>query len=205
MSDELPSPLQRSPVLVDDVDAFTERDSHTVVEGIHRTKYKDQYFSPYHFLATPTPERLRRRRKRKPRKLPYTFVRHRVEKTAKQEVFFDPRVKKSVKVDKSKWNTMTSVTIDPVSLNREEYIMNIEEFKPVKVLRRVYKPILRRFGRTIADEPDKGTGVGGYIIRFGDGHEYCVLPTYTLTMAKIVSYRPVKCFCKAISWIGGVD
>jgi hypothetical protein len=76
---------------------------------------------------------------------------------------------------------MSSVTIGPLTLNREEYIMNVAEFKPVKVLGRVYKPALRRRRRRrMYNKPDEGLGIGGYIIRFGDGHEYCVPPTYML-------------------------
>jgi hypothetical protein len=92
-------------------------------------------------------------------------------------VFVDPRIKNRVKVDKSKWKTMPSVIVGPLSLKREEYIMNLDEFKPVKVLGRVYKPVLRRRREKIFDKPDEGTRIGGYNIRFGDGHECYVTPT----------------------------
>jgi hypothetical protein len=70
---------------------------------------------------------------------------------------------------------MISVTIPSKPLKREEYIVNTAEFIPVKVLARVYKPTLRRRRRRIDDEVDQGIGIGGYVIRFADGHEYCVL------------------------------
>jgi hypothetical protein len=92
----------------------------------------------------------------------------------------DPKVKKRViKVDKTNWQTLSSVTIPKnVLLKREEYVINTAEFKPVKILGRVYKPTLRRRGR-ISEEIDQGIGIGGYIVKFGDGHEYSV-PLFVL-------------------------
>jgi hypothetical protein len=91
----------------------------------------------------------------------------------------DPKVKKRVKVDKTNWQTLSSVTIPKnVLLKREEYVINTAEFKPVKILGRVYKPTLRRRGR-INEEIDQGIGIGGYIVKFADGHEYSV-PLFVL-------------------------
>ena len=88
----------------------------------------------------------------------------------------DPKVRKRViKVDKTNWQRMTSVCVSKKPrLNREEYIMNSAEFKPVQILSRVYKPTLRR-RRKVYEEVDEGIGIGGYLIRFADGHEYCVI------------------------------
>lgn len=96
----------------------------------------------------------------------------------------DPKVKKRViKVDKTKWQRMSSVTVSTkVPGRRDEYVMNPAEFKPVKILGRVYKPALRRRGRRRQQEIDHGIGIGGYIVQFADGHEYSV-PFHSLFSA----------------------
>lgn len=68
---------------------------------------------------------------------------------------------------------MTNVAIPEKQPNREEYSINTSEFRPIKVLSRVYKPTLRRRRRQF-DPLDEGIGIGGYIVRFADGHEHCV-------------------------------
>ena len=85
----------------------------------------------------------------------------------------DPRVRKRVKIDKTNWETMSSVAVQPQSLDKQQYLVNSKEFKPAKVLQRVYKPTLRR-RRRIYEEDGTRIGIGGYIIRFADGHEHCV-------------------------------
>lgn len=166
-------PPQKIPV--DDTDALSEL-QHPPPRSTASTldsQFTDQYFPPDHFLAPPTPEQLRRRRKRKPRKLLHTYVKRHV---TKREVFVDPKVKKRViKVDKTKWQRMSSVTVSTkVPGRRDEYVLNPAEFKPVKILGRVYKPALRRRGRRRQKEIDQGIGIGGYIVQFADGHEYSV-------------------------------
>ena len=169
-----PSPLVRTDLPVDDTDGpANEPEPLTISEAIRRAKFKGNYFPPDHFLAPPTPEQLRRVRKRKPRKLLFSFVRQHV--PPKRELFVDPRVQKRVKADKTNWETMSSVDVLPQSLDRQQYLVNSNEFKPVKVLHRVYKPIPRR-RRTMYEEANPRLGVGGYVIRFADGHEHCVFP-----------------------------
>ena len=167
--------LPRQEIPVDDTDALSEQHQQSLSTDSPRGgQFKDQYFPPDHFLAPPTPEQLRRRRKRKPQKLLYTFVRRHV---AKRQVFVDPKVKKRViKVDKTNWQTLSSVTVpQKVPLKREEYVINTAEFIPVRILGRVYKPTLRRRRRRRMDEEiDQGIGIGGYVVQFGDGHEYSV-------------------------------
>ena len=171
------SPLIRTDLPVDDTDGPTnEPEPLTISEAIHRTKFNGNYFPPDHFLAPPTPEQLRRRRKRKPRKLLLTFVRQHV--PPKRQLFVDPRVQKRVKVEKSNWETISSVAVQTRPLDKKEYLVNSKEFKPVKVLQRVYKPTFRR-RRRVYQEVDTRIGIGGYVIRFADGHEHCVCPDDT--------------------------
>jgi hypothetical protein len=167
------SPSVRTDLPVDDtVGLANGPEPLTISEAIRREKFKGNYFPPDHFLAPPTPEQLRRRRKRKPRKLLLTFVRQHA--PPKRELFVDPRVQKRVKVDKTNWETMSSVDVQPQSLDRHQYLVNSREFIPVKVLQRVYKPAPRR-RRRVYEEVDPRVGIGGYVIRFADGHEHCVL------------------------------
>jgi hypothetical protein len=90
----------------------------------------------------------------------------------------DPKVEQRVtKIDKTKWQTISSIIAPKVPVDKEQYVMNMEEFKPVKILRRVYKPSIRRRWRK-HEEDDIGIGIGGYTIRFQDGHEYSVHPEH---------------------------
>jgi hypothetical protein len=95
-------------------------------------------------------------------------------------VFMDPKVRKRVKVevhkvDKSHWRKMVHVSIPRVSVDREKYSVNLEEFRPVKILRRVYKPTSRK-RRHYVEILDEGIGIGGYVVRFADGHDWAVFP-----------------------------
>jgi hypothetical protein len=99
----------------------------------------------------------------------------------------DPRVRKRVKVDKTNWETLSSVAVQPQSLDKQQYLVNTKEFKPAKVLQRVYKPTLRR-RRRIYEEDGPRIGIGGYIIRFADGHEHCVYPCCFGAVLMKVSY-----------------
>jgi hypothetical protein len=165
--------------LADDTDTLTEQGPLSISEGIRRARFQGQYFPADHFLAPPTPEQLRRKRKRKPRKALLTFVRQRQQKQpALNELYVDPKVKKRLKLDSTsgppKGQPMLSVTIPSKNIKREDYTLNTAEFIPVKVLGRVYKPTVRRRRRQIFNEVDQGIGIGGYVIRFADGHEHCV-------------------------------
>jgi hypothetical protein len=75
-------------------------------------------------------------------------------------------------VDRSRWQGIQFVEVPKVPLKREEYVLDSREFKVVKVVGRVYKPSERR--RRVYDDNGQGIGIGGYIIRYADGHEYCV-------------------------------
>jgi hypothetical protein len=75
-------------------------------------------------------------------------------------------------VDRSRWRGIQSVEIPEVPVNREEYVLDSREFKVVKIVGRVYKPSERR--RRVYDDNGQGIGIGGYIIRYADGHEFCV-------------------------------
>ena len=165
--------LPRLEIPADDTDALSEQQPPPSAESSRSGQFQSQYFPPDHFLAPPTPEQLRRRRKRKPRKWLHTYVKRHV---TKRQVFVDPKVKKQViKVDKTNWQTMSSVTVsNKVPVRRDRYVMNTAEFKPVKILGRVYKPTLRGRRRRIHEEIDQGIGIGGYIVRFADGHQCCV-------------------------------
>lgn len=175
-SDSSSSPFtagEQAPI-VDDTDALTEQQvPDSMTEAIRLSK-DPEYFPPDHFLAPPTPEQLRRRKKRKPRKLLWTFVRQKAKEPRKKEIFIDEQVKQRVEADKSKWQKMSSVTVSVSPPEREKYAMNSAEFIPVKVLRRVYKPTTLRRRRNYHDI-EEGIGIGGYVIRFLDGHEHCVL------------------------------
>jgi hypothetical protein len=182
--DEILTP-PRQDVLADDTDAFTEHGLHSITDAIRDSESQGQYFPPDHFLAPPTPEQLRRKRKRKPRKSLYTFVRQHQEKSPpKKKVFVDPKIKQQSSVDRSKSLPMISVTIPFKPIPRDEYLINSKEFIPVKVLDRIYKPTVRRRRRRIYKEGDQGIGIGGYIILFADGHEHSV-PPLTLRLVLI--------------------
>lgn len=103
----------------------------------------------------------------------YTFVRQRQQLSAKREVYVDPRVRKRVSVDRSKCVGLQGVEVPVRQVRRDEYIVNSAEFKPVEILGRVYKPSLRRRRRVYVDD-DETIGIGGYIIRFDDGHQFTV-------------------------------
>jgi hypothetical protein len=178
--------------LADDTDTLTEQGLLSISEGIRRARFQGDYFPADHFLAPPTPEQLRRKRKRKPRNALLTFPRQRQQRQpAKKALYVDPRVKKRLKLDTTsgqpKGQPMISVTIPSKPLAREEYILNTAEFIPVKVLARIYKPTLRRRRRRIDNEVDQGIGIGGYVIRFADGHEHSV-PLPLLDCAESVPY-----------------
>jgi hypothetical protein len=160
---------RRQEVPADDTDAYTDTNRPSKISR-RRGQFKGNYFEADHFLAPPTPEQLRQRT-RQPRKL-YTFVRQHKKVEQKPELFVDPKVK-SFQINKTNNQTFQSVDIPQISLNREDFAVNSAEFKPVKVLERVYKPTLRRRRGIDASE---GIGIGGYVIRFADGHEFCVYP-----------------------------
>lgn len=190
-----PNLFQRQEIPVDDTDAPTDASSPiTITEAIRRAKLKGDYSPSDQSLPPPTPDQLHRRRKRKSKKLLYTFVRqHTTSPTtlpARRGVFVDPKVEKRViEVDKTNWQSIASVNVPAYPMDREGYVMNSAEFIPVKIIGRVYKPTLR--GRSSFYEPtfrrrrtvyqkqiDQGIGIGGYIVQFHDGHEVCVLPKY---------------------------
>jgi hypothetical protein len=162
---------RRQEIPADDTDAYTDTNLASKLSR-RRGKFKGNYFDADHFLAPPTPEQLYRQRKRKPRKLLYTFVRQHKKLEQKPELFVDPKVK-SFQTNRIKNKIFQSVDIPEIPLHREDFAVNSAEFKPVKVLQRVYKPTLRR--RRVMDIGE-GIGIGGYVIRFADGHEYCVYP-----------------------------
>jgi hypothetical protein len=82
-----------------------------------------------------------------------------------------------VRIDRSKWTPLEAVEVPVKDVRKEEYLVNTAEFKPVEVVGRIYKPSIRRGRRIYEDEDESIFGIGGYIIRFDDGHQYAVLPT----------------------------
>jgi hypothetical protein len=76
--------------------------------------------------------------------------------------------------ERSRWKKIRFVEIPEVPVKKEEYILDSREFKVVKVVGRVYKPSARR--RRVYEDNGLGIGIGGYIIRYADGHEFCVPP-----------------------------
>jgi hypothetical protein len=100
----------------------------------------------------------------------------------------DERVRKRVKTDRTNWESMSSVTVQTVPLEKEQYLVNSKEFTPVKVLQRVYKPTRRRRRRPTTYEEEVNIGIGGYVVRFADGHEHCVYSPSGLLRLMKVSY-----------------
>lgn len=171
-------PIQRIQHLpADDTDVLPEEQHppQSISEGIAQSNDGGNHFPPDHFLAPPTPEQIRQRRKRKSRKLLYTFVRQkRKEEPPQKRLFVDPKVKSLYReTDKSKWKTLDCVEVPYKSMNKNLYRINSAEFRPVKIVKRVYKPTIQR-RRRIHEEILEGIGIGGYVVRFGDGHEHCV-------------------------------
>ena len=83
-------------------------------------------------------------------------------------------MKNRLTVDRSKWVALEAVELPPRAIKREGYLVNSAEFKPVEIVGRVYKSSIRRGQRVYEHEDDSIFGIGGYIIRFQDGHEYSV-------------------------------
>ena len=111
------------------------------------------------------------------RKVPFTFVRKHAP-ARRRELFVDDGIKRRIKkinladLDRSKWRGIDNVSVPEIQVPKEEYLVNSNEFKIVEVVARVYKPSLRR--KRIYDDGGMGIGIGGYIVRYADGHEFCV-------------------------------
>jgi len=165
--------------LADDAGAPRDRlpPPATITEAIRRASEAGQYVPADRFFAPPTPEQLRRQRRKKLRKVPFTYVRKHAP-TKRRELFVDEGIKRRIKkiniadVDKSKWRGIDVVSVPEIQVPKEEYVVNSNEFKVVEVVGRVYKPSVRR--KRIYDDGGMGIGIGGYIVRYADGHEFCV-------------------------------
>lgn len=99
----------------------------------------------------------------------------------RKELFIDERIKRRIKrvdiadVDRSKWWGIDVVAVPERQVRKEEYVVNSKEFKVVEVVGRVYKPSLQRERVHHNRGGNAGIGIGGYIVRCADGHEFCVL------------------------------
>jgi len=78
---------------------------------------------------------------------------------------------------------LAGVVVVPLKegVSREAYVLDSREFMPVMVVRRIYRVSsgrgrrrggVREAGLGVEDE---GIGIGGYVVRFADGHECSVL------------------------------
>ena len=86
-------------------------------------------------------------------------------------------MKSRLSVDWSKLVPLEAVKVPVRQLQKEAYLVNSAEFKPAEIVGRIYKPSLRRGKRIYEDEDESLFGIGGYIIRFEDGHQYAVSPS----------------------------
>jgi len=92
----------------------------------------------------------------------------------------DEGIKRTIKkinladLDRSNWRGIDVVSVPEIQVRKEEYLVNSNEFKIVEVVGRVYKPSSRR--KRMYDDGGMGIGIGGYVVRYADGHEFCVTP-----------------------------
>jgi hypothetical protein len=146
----------------------------TITEAIRRAKESGQYHPKEHYLVPPTPEQLSRARRRKPPRV-QSLAQKLLGEKRKPALFVDEalvRQEVNFEVERNRWPGIQSVQVPEVPLRREEYFLDSREFKVVKVVGRVYKPSQRR--RRVYDDNGMGIGIGGYIIRYADGREFCV-------------------------------
>jgi len=162
--------------LADDTDAPSEfaPAPRTISEAIRQAKSSGDYYPPDHFLAPPTPEQLRRHKK-KPKRLLYTARTTPIRKPP--TLYFDEKIQKQLLAKKlAKPQDLGLERAQSIQLPklggvmRELYSVNTKEFKVSKILERVYKPSFRRI-KYFDLQPEGGIGIGGYIVEFEDGHQ----------------------------------